>query len=94
VFTAFGEVNLTAPKWKDSKLPIDEENDHPVSRNYSRGYLRHLFHVKESLSGRLATLHNLSFYGNLMDGIRASIDEGRFASFKKDFTEKYTSGAS
>ena len=92
IFTTFGEVNLTAPKWKDSELPMDAQNDHPISRNYSRGYLRHLFHVKESLSGRLATLHNLSFYGNLMKGIRSSIDEGRFATFKKDFVENYTAG--
>jgi queuine tRNA-ribosyltransferase len=93
VFTTFGELNLTAPKWKDSELPIDQCNDHPISQKYSRGYLRHLFHVKESLSGRLATLHNLSFYGNLMKGIRSSIEEGRFAAFKAGFVEKYTSGA-
>ena len=94
IFTTFGEVNLASPKWKDSEMPIDEHNEHPVSRNYTRGYVRHLFHVKESLSGRLATLHNLSFYGNLMKGIRTSIEEGRFAAFKRDFFEKYTAGES
>lgn len=94
VFTTFGDVNLTAAKWKDSHQVIDEENDNDISRMYTRGYLRHLFHVNESLGGRLATLHNLSFYGNLMRGIRASIEENRFAAFKAQFMEKYNSGDS
>jgi len=92
VFTTRGEVNLTAGKWKDSHEPVDAENDCEVSRKYTRGYLRHLFQVGESLAGRLATLHNLSFYGNLMKGIRKSIEEGRFAEFKAEFEEKYNSG--
>ncbi|MCB1120024.1 MAG: tRNA guanosine(34) transglycosylase Tgt [Verrucomicrobiae bacterium] len=93
VFTTLGEVNLTAAKWKDAEVPIDEENDNPVSRNYTRAYLRHLFHAGESLGGRLATLHNLSFYGNLMKGIRQSIEAGCFEKFKAEFFEKYTGGA-
>ncbi len=90
VYTTYGEVNLTAAKWKDSQELIDPENDCAISQKYTRGYLRHLFHVNESLSGRLATLHNLSFYGNLMKGIRKSIEEGRFAEFKAEFVTKYT----
>ena len=93
VFTTYGDVNLSAAKWKDSEMPIDQENDHPVSKNYTRGYLRHLFHVNESLGGRLATLHNLSFYGNLMKGIRKSIEEGNFSQYKAAFFEKYRSGS-
>lgn len=93
VFTTHGEVNLTAARWKDAEEPIDAENDSPVSRNYSRAYLRHLLHAGESLGGRLATLHNLAFYGNLMQGIRQSIKAGNFGKFKADFFEKYTTGA-
>lgn len=92
VFTTFGEVNLTAARWKDSDDPIDAHNDFHVSRNYSRSYLRHLFGVGESLGGRLATLHNLSFYGNLMNGIRQSIENGTFTAFKADFEMKYRAG--
>ena len=91
VFTTHGEVNLTAAKWKDSDRAIDAENEFPISGKYCRGYLRHLFHVNESLGGRLATLHNLSFYSNLMKGIRASIEENRFSSFKTAFLERYRS---
>ncbi len=90
VYTHSGEVNLNAAKWKDSELPIDDQNDHRISRDYSRGYLRHLFQVNESLGGRLATLHNLSFYGNLMKGIRDSIERNCFESFKAKFIESYS----
>ena len=92
IFTTFGEVNLTAARWKNSHEPIDAHNESAVSRNFSRGYLRHLFSVGESLGGRLATLHNLSFYGNLMKGMRRSIEEGAFAAFKADFEMKYSAG--
>lgn len=93
VYTTYGEVNLTAAKWKDSQDLLDPENDCEISKRYTRGYIRHLFHVNEGLSGRLATLHNLSFYGNLMKGIRKSIDEGNFAEFKAEFVNKYTSAS-
>ncbi len=92
VFTTFGEVNLTAARWKDSNDCIDAHHEFPASQNFSRGYLRHLFDVGESLGGRLATLHNLSFYGNLMKGIRQSIEEQTFTAFKADFEKKYTAG--
>ena len=92
IFTTFGEVNLTAARWKNSHEPIDAHNESAVSRSFSRGYLRHLFSVGESLGGRLATLHNLSFYGKLMKGMRRSIEEGTFADFKADFEMKYTAG--
>ncbi len=92
VFTTFGEVNLTAARWKNSDDPIDADNESAVSRSFSRGYLRHLFSTGESLGGRLATLHNLSFYGNLMKGMRRSIEEGTFAAFKADFEMKYAAG--
>ena len=83
---------MSSARWKDSEDALDADNDNFVSQNYTRGYLRHLFHVNESLGGRLATLHNLSFYGNLMKGIRNSIEQGQFTSFKAAFVEKYTSG--
>ena len=32
---------------------------------------------------RLCVLHNLYFYNTMMAEIRAALDEGRFASYKK-----------
>ena len=57
-----------------------------MCRNHSRAYLRHLFKADEVLALRLAVLHNLWFYNELMAKIREALDNGTFA----DFREKYS----
>lgn len=88
VFTSSGEFNITRASQADDLGPIDAECDCHTCKNYSRAYVRHLFHAKEILAMRLATIHNLYFYGNLMKGIRKSIEENRFEEFKKETLEK------
>jgi len=39
-------------------------------RNFSRAYLHHLFDIEDCLASRLATIHNLYFYIELMNLIR------------------------
>jgi len=51
--------------------PVDETCDCPCCRRYSRAYLHHLFALNETLSFRLATLHNLRFYARLMSKLSA-----------------------
>ncbi|GAG26375.1 unnamed protein product, partial [marine sediment metagenome] len=51
--------------------PVDADCDCPCCRRYSRAYLHHLFHIRDSLAGRLATIHNLRFYTRLMARLRA-----------------------
>jgi len=51
-------------------LPVDERCDCPCCSQFTRGYLHHLFKVKESLGKRLATLHNLRFYAKMMERLR------------------------
>lgn len=48
--------------------------------------MRHLFKADEVLALRLAVLHNLWFYNELMAKIREALDNGTFA----DFREKYS----
>ncbi len=50
--------------------PISEFCDCPACRNYSLGYLHHLYKVGDTLYQRLATLHNLRFMMQLMAGLR------------------------
>ncbi len=89
VFTRDGPIRITAAAFREDDRPIDPGCGCPVCAQYSRAYLRHLFNAKEALAPRLATLHNLWFYGELMRDIRAAIAEGRFARFKDDFLERY-----
>jgi len=91
LFTTFGRVNIKAAKHKFSEDPVDPECDCYTCRNFSRGYLRHLFNAEEITGMTLATIHNLRFYNRLMEKIREAIKENRFQSFKKEFYSKYKS---
>lgn len=50
--------------------PVDERCDCVLCKNHSRAYLHHLFKVGDPYALRLATAHNLRFYGRLMELLR------------------------
>ena len=81
LFTWRGKMNLLNEKYADDPRPIAEECGCPACRNYSRAYIRHLFKAKEALGMRLAVLHNLYFYNDLMQKIRDALDEGKYEEF-------------
>ena len=54
---------------KDAR-PVDETCDCALCKRHSRAYLHHLFKVGDSQALRLATAHNLRFYGRLMEHLR------------------------
>ena len=56
-------------------------------QNFSRAYLHHLFRCRELLAYRLATIHNLFFFGDLMEKIREAIFENSFLKLKKEWIE-------
>jgi queuine tRNA-ribosyltransferase len=85
LFTRRGRVNITNAQYKTDKNPIDEECECYGCRNFSRAYIRHLFHVKEILGLQLASLHNLTFYLWIMKEARQRIVKNDFAPWKKDF---------
>ncbi len=84
LFTWEGIRNIQNQKYAEDDSPLDEQCGCPLCRRYSRAYLRHLFKAEEMLAMRLAVLHNLYFYNELMYRIRQSLDEGRFDSFRAE----------
>ncbi|MGA8708580.1 MAG: tRNA guanosine(34) transglycosylase Tgt [Steroidobacteraceae bacterium] len=80
LFTAAGVLNIRNAVHQRDPGPIDPECRCPTCLRYSRAYLRHLDQCNEILGVRLATLHNLHFYLDLMRQIRAAIADGRFAA--------------
>ncbi len=88
IFTRHGTMNLLNQCYERDMRPIDEECNCPVCQKYSRAYIRHLFKAKEILGMRLAVMHNLYFYNELMSEIRTAIEEDRFEDFRRENTEK------
>ena len=88
LFTWEGAINLKNAKYAKDLNPIDSQCDCPVCRRYSRAYIRHLFVAEEMLAMRLCVMHNLYFYNKLMEKIRNALDEGTFASFRNEYSEK------
>ena len=88
IFTRNGTMNLLNQKYERDLQPIDPECGCEACRNYSRAYIRHLFKAKEMLGMRLAVIHNLYFYNELMARIRQAIEEDRFDKFREENTQK------
>ncbi len=80
-FTRKGQIKLRNKKFTLDTGPLDDQCDCYTCRNFSRGYIRHLFLVKEMLGPILVALHNLSFFQWLMAQTRQAIREERFADW-------------
>ena len=87
LFTKQGILNLKNEKYAADAGPIDPDCGCPVCRRYSRAYVRHLFKAGEMLALRLAVLHNLYFYNNLLQEIRDALDTGTFASYRAKYSK-------
>jgi len=81
-----GIINLNNQKYERNLSPIDENCNCFVCRNYSKAYIKHLLKAKELLGYRLAVMHNLYFYNNLMTMIRAAIENNEFESFRQKYS--------
>ena len=92
VFTKYGRLVIKNKVYELDDRPLAEGCDCCACRNYTRGYIRHLFKAKEILGQRLATYHNLHFLIKLMNDSREAIKEGRFKEFKDEFIKNYTQG--
>ena len=90
-FTSKGEIVLRNAPYAGDTRPVDEECQCYVCKNFPRAYLRHLINAKEILGVQLLTYHNVFWYKNFMDKIRAAIREETFAAFKKEFLAGYKS---
>lgn len=58
---------------KDAR-PISEHCACPTCRQYSRGYLHHLYKHSDTAFQRLATLHNVHFMAQLMSLLQRDVD--------------------
>ncbi len=83
LFTSEGKVSIKQARYAQDQGPLDPNCPCRVCRRYSRAYLRHLYAANEVLAQVLNTIHNLTFYLDLMARVRHSIqlgEESRFLS--------------
>lgn len=88
LFTKQGIININNSKYILDESPIDADCSCPVCQRYSRGYIRHLMKANEMLGMRLAVMHNLYFYNNLMTETRYHIENGSFEDYKNEYCVK------
>ncbi|WP_334182307.1 tRNA guanosine(34) transglycosylase Tgt [Novosphingobium sp.] len=91
-FTWNGPLNLRNARHAEDNNPLDERCKCPTCGTYSRAYLHHLVRSGEILGSMLMTEHNISFYQQLMQGMRDAIAGGVFAQFAADFRRDYFRG--
>ena len=91
-FSRFGKVNLRNARHAEDPRPLDPESACPAARDYSRAYLHHLVKSGEILGMMLLTWVNLSYYQELMGGLRRAIAERRFDAFVAEVKEGWARG--
>lgn len=89
VFTRNGPLVVKNARYKEDFFPIEENCGCYCCRNFTRAYIRHLFQAREILALRLASLHNLYFYIQLMQEARQAILNGNYFSWQKNFLDNY-----
>ena len=89
LFTTLGRIDIHQSQYKNHWNPISDACLCYTCRNFSLGYIHHLFKSREILGLRLASIHNLHFINQLMADLRVAIDSGYVEEFSKEFLAAY-----
>jgi queuine tRNA-ribosyltransferase len=88
-FTRKGSISVKAGAYKSDFRPIEEGCDCFACRHFTRAYLRHLLNVGEILGLRMLSVHNTRMFVKVMEEVRAAIQNGTFAEYRRDFAANY-----
>ncbi len=89
LYTSVGKINIRGARYAEDDAPLDPACSCYTCRTFSRAYLRHLYVSKELLSFRLNSVHNLTYFLNLVRGARQAILDGRFAEYRAGIEDLY-----
>jgi queuine tRNA-ribosyltransferase len=93
LFTRFGQIKIRNACYEFDTQPLDARCTCYTCKHFSRAYLRHLDKCNEILGARLNTIHNLHYYQELMQGIRAAIEADAYSEFAAAFYALRQAGA-
>ena len=85
LYTSAGVVKIRNAQYQMDTRPIDESCVCSTCKQFSRAYIKHLLKTNEILGARLATVHNLHYFLNLMAQMRSSIEANCFDDFRRNF---------
>ncbi|WP_235298633.1 tRNA guanosine(34) transglycosylase Tgt [Portibacter marinus] len=88
IYTSDGVINIKNAKWADDFSPLDANLGIETSSRFTKAYVRHLFQVKELLGAQITSLHNLSFFLQLVREARRRIQDGTFVNWKNNLVPK------
>ena len=88
-FTWDGALNLRNARHASDESPLDPDCACPACRSYSRAYLHHVVKANEIIASMLLSWHNLTFYQDLMRGLREAASRGASATFSTQFLARY-----
>ncbi len=91
LYTSRGKIKFRHARYVDDTSAPDPDCDCYTCQNYSLAYLRHLVKCGEILGPRLATIHNLHYYQQLMKNLRQAIDDGSLPRVVADLRATYSS---
>jgi len=91
-FTWDGPLNLKNARHAEDPEPLDPTCGCPACRQFSRAYLHHTVKAGEIIAAMLLTWHNLTFYQDLMEGLRTAIAEQKIAAHVPAFIAQYQKG--
>ena len=84
-----GRISVRSTPLKGSSDPLDPECDCETCATVSRGYLRHLFVVRDMLGMRLVSIHNIRFLVRLGEQARTHILGGTFDGWRRAWLSRH-----
>ncbi len=90
LYTSEGKINIKRSEYSEDDGSLDHNCSCYTCQNFSRAYLRHLFHAQEFLLFRLASIHNLTYFLKLVHDARKAIQQGVFTHYKKNIEDFYS----
>jgi queuine tRNA-ribosyltransferase len=88
LFTSRGKVSIKNARYAEDPGPLDEECGCVTCTTVSRAYLRHLYVNDEIAASVYNTIHNVTFYLDLMRAIRQAIASNSFGSYRDSFLSR------
>ena len=92
LFTRSGRLQIKAARYARDPRPADDKCTCYTCRTFTRAYLRHLLAAQELLAFRLNSIHNLTFYLDLMRGLREAIEQGIARAYVTRMLDAFAAG--